>query len=206
MSARAYLIRLAILVFVFVVAIPALAVGRLYVTDRSHNYATYSTGIWTVALAIALWRVSRKRVQAVGLPYAISLGFIPLVLADWGFVLLSFELVHNLQYFVHAPFLLSAILMLIALAFWPTAETRTGGEPKRSTIARQAAIWSFAIQAILAGVSPAAYLSVFLARPALYFSIVSAPELLGRLLVVVVAVTQTWAIVEARRAVPAGST
>jgi hypothetical protein len=152
MSGRAYAIRLALVVFIFAVVIPALAVGLLYVIEatrsRSGNGLVWEyfiiflgTPLWPLCFAIALWQAVYPRTRTIGLPFWMSLLVLILLAADWRFFL-------SIQWSPRpfAPFLLGAFALLIALAFWP--ERAKGASPR--TFANDCAIWALAGLGVLA--------------------------------------------------------
>jgi hypothetical protein len=139
--------------FIFVVVIPALAVGLIYAIEatrsRSGNgliweYAILFLGIpvWLLCFAIALWQAVNPRVRTVGLPFWVSLLVLVLLAADWHSAL-------TFKYRIHpfpTPFLLGALALLIALAFWP--ERAEVASPR--TFANNFAVWALAAFAVLA--------------------------------------------------------
>ena len=151
MSGRAYAIRLALVVFIFSVVIPALAVGLLYAIEatrsRSGNGLVFEyfilflgTPLWLLCFAIALGRAVHQRARTVGLPFWVSLLVLILLAADWR---ISFQ--WSFRPFF-APLPGGAFALLIALAFWPE---RADGAPPR-TFANDCAIWALAGFAVLA--------------------------------------------------------
>jgi hypothetical protein len=149
MSGRAYAIRLALVVFIFAVVIPALGVGLLYAIEVTRwrggdgiilgFFLILFLGIpaWLVGFVSALWLVVHPRTRTVGLPFWVTLLVLILLAAEWQF-----------QWSVRpsAPFLLGAVALLIALAFWP--ERAEGASPR--TFANDCAIWALAGLGVLA--------------------------------------------------------
>jgi hypothetical protein len=152
MSGRAYAIRLALVVFIFAVVIPALAMGLLYAIEAtrspSGNGVIWEVVIvflgipmWLLGFAIVLWHVVYPRTRTIGLPFWMSLLVLILLAADLRF----FDSIRwSPRPF--APFLLGAFALLIALAFWP--ERAEGASPR--TFANDCAIWALAGLGVLA--------------------------------------------------------
>src|SRR5882672_310364 len=160
MSARAYAIRLALLLLIFVIVIPGGVAGLLYAMEHSSGargaalgfgYVAYFIGIplWVLGFGIALWLTARARVQTVGLPNWVSLSLVVLVLADWRFFLWMF------RPFV-APFLWGAILLLVALLFWPDRAAPGRDQRQPPGYGYVAAVWAWGFFALLACASLAA--------------------------------------------------
>jgi hypothetical protein len=122
MSARAYAIRLALLIVVFVVVIPGAVVGLLAALNASPEgrnaglgfaYAAFFLGIplWILSFAIACWWTASARARAVGFPFWVALSLFVLVAADWRFVFWMFG--HT------SWFLYGAAALLVSLLFLP---------------------------------------------------------------------------------------
>ncbi|MGA2126394.1 MAG: hypothetical protein ABSG76_09605 [Xanthobacteraceae bacterium] len=95
MSGRAYAIRLAQVVSIFAVVIPALAVAVLYAIWTTHDgdgigiffeFVIMFVGglLWLLCFAGALWRTVYRRTRTIGLPFWVSL-LVLILLAeeDW---------------------------------------------------------------------------------------------------------------------------
>ena len=203
MSARSYLLRLGLTLLIFFAAIPGLVAGVAYVlqhTPGTQNqqlglaYAFYFLGlpVWIIALAASLWWTVRKRVAAVGLPMVVSLSFIPLVPADWMWIM-SFG-----QGPGWPAFLATVLVMLLALIFWPMARTSGGEESAAAGLARRAAILTVLVQAGLATISVVGTVArmFVLAMPTYYLEFY--PHFYGRQWFFVVVAAQIWAIVAMR--------
>jgi hypothetical protein len=155
MSGRAYAIRLAQVVSIFAVVIPALAVAVLYAIETTRGggsvglileYFIMFVGglLWLLCFASALWRTAYRRTRTIGLPFWVSLLVLILLAAeDWRFFI-SFG--WSFRLFLASPFLWGALALLIALAFWP--ERAEGTSPR--TFANDCAIWALAGFAVLA--------------------------------------------------------
>jgi hypothetical protein len=97
MSGRVYAIGLARVLFIFVVVIPALAVGLLYAIEMTRGRSSgglileyailfLGTPLWLLCFAIALWQVVSRRARTVRLPFWVSPLVLVLLAADWRFV------------------------------------------------------------------------------------------------------------------------
>jgi hypothetical protein len=134
MTRGEFSIGLAKRVFVFAVVIPGLFVLSLMALGDGPSspaiglsYIGYFIGIplWIVAASIVLWRHCRARMRSIGLPGAMSLIVIPFALADWRFFLWLFQP-------FHAPFLLTILLLLVALMLWPDANRGEGASSRKA--------------------------------------------------------------------------
>ena len=198
MTARAYIAQLAKVLVVFGVVIPGLAAGTLWLAGRdtgiglSYFYYFIGMPLWIIAVAVALWRTARRRVAAVGLPYVVSLCFIPLVLADWMAVMSFFQEATPM-------FLLTAGLMLVALMVWPARQEGAGKPARWFGIARHAAIAGLAAQTALATVSVIGSIARAITVASPTFLMQFGPLWYARYGFVVVLVTQVVAIAAAWR-------
>ena len=122
-------------VFVFAAVIPGLFVVLVKALGDGPSGTGFALGVigffigvpvWFVAVSIVLWRLCSERMRSLGLPAAISILVIPFLLADWKFFFGQFRL-------LHAPFLLTILLLLAALIFWPDRTDRTEAAPSRKT-------------------------------------------------------------------------
>ncbi len=169
MSRRAYALRLALIFFIFVVAVPGVVLGLLYALEQSAGnrnaalgwgYAAFFIGIplWALGFVIAICRAAYVRGRTAGLPAWIVLTLIVFLLADLRSV---FEVRWLLHYLIFPPFLSAAIGLLVALMFWPdrTADG-AAGDPSRAA-AHNAAIWAWNVHAALASASLAAWILWF---------------------------------------------
>jgi hypothetical protein len=129
MSARAYAIRLALLIVIFVV-VPGAVVGLLAVlgmTPEGRNaglgfaYAAFVLGIplWILSLTIMCWWTASVRARAVGFPFWVALSLFVLVAADLRFFFWTLD--RTLW------FLCGAAALLVSLLFLP------GRAPGRET-------------------------------------------------------------------------
>jgi hypothetical protein len=208
MSAHAYLRRLGILIFIFFVLIPGVVVGPVYLFNTSGaqnallgaGYIVYFIGIpvWIISLAISLWRTVRLRVAAVGMPTIVAFSFIPLVLADWMAVMTFFQSTHR------PPFLLTALVVVLALIFWPAGQARDADDPM-CKLARTAAVGAILVQAALATLSVTGTLIQFFVATLLTYKLQSYPAWFGYPWLFVIVATQVLAIVVLRRNAPAPS-
>jgi hypothetical protein len=151
MSGRAYAVRLALVVFIFVVVMPpALAVLAFFSVEAARDVGDIVWGfiifvaivlLWVPGFAVALWLAVYPRTRTIGLPFWMPLLVLILLAADWRFLdsLRSWP-------WPFAPFLLGAFALLIALAFWP--ERAEGASPR--TFANDCAIWALAGLGVLA--------------------------------------------------------
>jgi hypothetical protein len=130
MSARAYAIRLALLIVIFVVVIPGAVVGLLAALNASPEgrnaglgfaYAAFFLGIplWILSFAIACWWTASARARAVGFPFWVALSLFALVAADWRFVFWMFG--HT------SWFLWAAAALLVSLLFLPDRSSQPAG-------------------------------------------------------------------------------
>jgi hypothetical protein len=206
MTAHAYLRRLGILIFVFFVLIPGIVAGPVYLFNMSGGkdallgagYIIYFVGIpvWIIALAISLWRTVRLRVAAVGMPTIVAFSFIPFVFADWMAVMTFFQNTRR------PPFLLTALVVVLALIFWPTGQAQDADDPT-CKMAQTAAVGAILVQAGLATVSVAGTLAQFFVATLLTYNMQFYPASFGYPWLFVVVVTQVLAIVVLRRNVSA---
>jgi hypothetical protein len=151
MSGRAYAIRLALVVFIFAVVMPAvIAALTIYGLELARDGSDLVWGfiifvaitlLWVPCFAIALWLAVYPRTRTIGLPFWMSLLVLILLAADWRLI---DSVLWSLRPF--APFLLGAFALLIALAFWP--ERAEGASPR--TFANDCAIWALAGLGVLA--------------------------------------------------------
>jgi hypothetical protein len=144
MTSRAFAIRLAIILLVFVVVVPGAVVGLIYAMEKTPGWRDASLGlgyaafflgipIWILSLAIALWRATAARARTLGLPGWIAASFLVLVIAEWKFFLWMF-------YSFRVPFLAGAGVLLAALMVWPAPASNMGDAPAKASPARLAAI------------------------------------------------------------------
>jgi hypothetical protein len=160
-SGRAYAIRLALMVFIFVVVIPAvIAALAIYGLESARNTGDLIWGfiifvavvlLWVPCFAIALWLVVYRRTRTIGLPFWISLLVLILLAADWQFLDALAKAASSGSAIrwpppPFAPFLLGAFALLIALAFWP--ERAEGASPR--TFANDCALCALAGLGVLA--------------------------------------------------------
>jgi len=150
-SGRAYAIRLALVVFIFVVVTPpALAALAFFSVEVARDAGDLVWGfmivvaivlLWVPGFAVALWLTVYPRTRTIGLPFWMPLLVLILLAADWRFL-------DSLRRWPwpFAPFLLGAFALLIALAFWP--ERAEGASPR--TFASDCAIWALAGLGVLA--------------------------------------------------------
>lgn len=201
MSSSKYAIRLAVVVFVFAIAIPGLVIGSFYLLQLGGPNVMFGSGliafffgipVWVIAFGIALWRTSRERLQVVGLPEALGWALMLLVGADAKFFLWIFRP-------FQAPFLLGAIMLLIALIFWPDRGPREKSEDDSIGGAKMIAIGSFFILVFLAGISLIGWLTnvVTLSRGA--FLLEYNAKWFASWWIFVVGATMTWAVIDARQ-------
>ena len=98
-----------------------------------------------------------------------------------------------------AWFLIGAAVMLIALIFWPTRDAQAGDEPRSMTAAREAAIGSFIIHALLATLSViGSFMTIWTYVPLVY-SLQFSTQRIASMWIFVVVAAQIWVIVEGWR-------
>jgi hypothetical protein len=138
MSARAYLIRLALLIVVFIVAIPGVVIGLMYWMETSpgwrstgigFGYVAFFLGIplWILSFAIACWRTASRRARTVGFPLWVALSLFVLVAAEW-------QLIFSLSLFqerFRGWFLCGAAVLLLSLLLLP--DRAAGDETPQSS-------------------------------------------------------------------------
>ena len=203
MTPRAFAIRLAIILLVFVVLVPGTVVSLIYAMEKTPGWRDASLGlgyiafflgipIWILSLAIALWRATAARARTLELPGWIAVSFLVLVMAEWKFFLWMF-------YSFRIPFLAGAGVLLAALLVWPAPPSNTGDAPAKASAARLAAIGAIGVHALLASAALAGSLvfSLTLSMPA-YQVETYATRYAGSWFFVL-CVAMIWAVVDAQR-------
>jgi hypothetical protein len=203
MPAAAYIVWLAVTLLVFVVLIPVAVIGGLYMLENTpgwrsaglgFGYVAFFIGIplWIFAFGIALWRIARARIVAVGLPGWVGFLLFILVAADWRFFLWMFQP-------LFAPFLAAAAVMLVALALLPDRTDTAAGKVQQPGIGERVASAALGIETVLASVSLVGSLAwAFTAAMPFYRLDVHARQFAGWW-TYVLAAALVWSIVEARR-------
>jgi hypothetical protein len=154
MSARAYLIRLALLIVVFVVVIPGVVVGLLYLMETSPGWRNAGIGfgyvafflgipIWILSFAVACWWTASRRARAVGFPFWVALSLFVFVAADWRLIFSLFQ-----EHF-RGWFLYGAAVLLLSLSLLPDRSS-DGETPQAPRVAFLAATAAVGVGALLA--------------------------------------------------------
>jgi len=203
MSARAYAIRLALLIVIFIVVIPGAVVGLLAALNASPEgrsaglgfaYAAFFLGIplWIMSFAIGCWWTASARARAVGFPFWVALSLFALVAADWRLIFSLF------QEQTKGWFLYGATVLLISLLLLP--DRPVGGQvPQSSRVGFTVATVAVGIAALLACAALAASLiySFTLNRSAFFVEVYARQA--ASWWIFVLCGAMIWAVIEGRR-------
>ena len=201
MTGRAYALRLALVLFIWIVVIPGVVIGALFALERAGGRETLlwfflCIPVWVVGFLGSLWRTVHLRVRALSLPAWIAAMLLVLLPADWRSI---FETRRLLQYLIFPPFLSAALALLVALMFW--RERAADGDARASLgSARDVAIWSLAIHGALAAAALGTSIVSFFTHDswAIWFQL--RVHWAGRWWLLAVCGSLVWAIVESRQA------
>jgi hypothetical protein len=204
MSARNYILSLALVILVFVVLIPGGVLAVMYAMERAPGWRSTAIGfgyvafflgipLWILGFGIALWRTVAPRVRSVGLPAWAAFSLLVFVAADWRFFLWLFQP-------LFAPFLCAGTVLLVALMFLPDRPAPGDGAQPQSRPGFRLAVWALGIEAVLAAASLAGSLAwSFTGAMPLYRLDIHAQRY-GYWWALALAAAMAWAIVEGRRA------
>jgi len=203
MTSRAFAIRLAIVLLVFVVVVPGAVIGLIYKMEKTPGWRDASLGlgyaafflgipIWILSLAIALWRATAARARTLGLPGWIAISFLVLVIAEWKFFLWMF-------YSFRVPFLAGAGVLLAALLIWPAPASDRGDAPAKTSPARLAAIAAIGVHALLASAALAGSLVFSLTLSTSAYQVETYATRFAGSWFFVLCAAMIWAVVDAHR-------